>query len=245
MIPFNRLDDRAAYYDCIRKLSKFSELLRIRNPKAECNRQFSDATQAPHQFLRIIGQLLARSRYSSPRHRVYKSSRGIRNAPQTGIGTGWGRQKNWRQIICFHGAQMFIRLLYRQIRYKHAVHPSVPRYRTKFLRAHTQDRIQIGKYDQPCRLRVLSNFGRKRQHLRETSSVLQRALACPLNHRTIRHWIAEWHTQLNHVRSGFNRGKYDGARCGEVWIAACYIHHQRRAFMESKGHSVSTKLLIY
>ena len=47
---------------------------------------------------------------------------------------------------------------------------------------------------------MLPNLGRQRQHLPQRSPMLQRPLAGSLNHRPIRHRIAERHTQLNHVR---------------------------------------------
>ena len=40
----------------------------------------------------------------------------------------------------------------------------------------------------------LANLRRQSQHLRQRRSMLQRSLAGPLNHGSIRHGIAEWHT---------------------------------------------------
>ena len=182
-----------------------------------------------------------RSRHSGSRYRIYKSARSICNPLQAFIRAGRRRQKHRSQIVRSHHTQIFAGLFHRQIGDQGAVHASGPRDFAKSLHAHAQNRIEIGKHDQSRRLRVLPILGRQRQHLPQRSPVFQGTLTGSLNHRTVRHWIAEWHPEFNHICPASIAAKHNFARGGEVRIAAGYVDYQRRLFIKSQGHR---KLLI-
>ena len=96
----------------------------------------------------------------------------------------------------------------------------MPHHFTEFLQPHSQNRIQIGKYNQPRRLRLLPNFRRQLEHLCQRGAVFERPFAGSLDHRPIRHRIAERHAQLDHIRPGLNCRQHDLARRRQIRIAA-------------------------
>jgi hypothetical protein len=85
---------------------------------------------------------------------------------------------------------------------------------------HLQNRVEIRKNDKPDRLRVLADFGGKRQHVLQRNAVLEGAFAGALNDRAIGEWIAEGDAKLNDAGTSFDGGENDVARGSEIGIAA-------------------------
>src|SRR5579863_2245625 len=96
------------------------------------------------------------------------------------------------------------------------------------LQSHPQNWIQVGKNNQPGRLRMLAYFRSEFQHVGERYTVLQRTLAGALDYWTVGDRITERHAKLNHSRARFDRGQHDFSRSRQIGIAAGNVRYQRR-----------------
>ena len=82
----------------------------------------------------------------------------------------------------------------------------------------------------------LPDFLRQLQHLRQGSSVAQRSFAGALDHRSVRHRIAERNAQFDHIRAGVNGRESDVPRGREIGVAASEIGDERRMVLEAQRH---------
>ena len=87
---------------------------------------------------------------------------------------------------------------------------------------------------------LLPDFFRQPQHLQQRSPVAQRTFTGALDHRAVRHRIAERNAELDDVRARINRGESDVARGREIGIAASEIGDERWLMLERKGHGIGT-----
>src|SRR5208337_3243654 len=95
----------------------------------------------------------------------------------------------------------------------------------ELLQPELQDRIEIGEDDETC-ARLLTDLLCRGDNATQVGSVPQSSFAGPLDHWPVGDWIAEGHTQLNHLSSGLNGRERDLARSIEVRIAAGEVGHQ-------------------
>ena len=66
----------------------------------------------------------------------------------------------------------------------------------------------------------------------------QCSLTGALDHRSVRHRIAERNAQFNHIRPGFNGGESDVPRGRKIGIAAREVGDQRRLVFKGKWHGM-------
>src|SRR6266853_3224068 len=63
--------------------------------------------------------------------------------------------------------------------------------------------------------------------------MLQCTLACPLDHRTISHWVAERNAELDDISAAIDRGQHDLQRGGKIRIATGDISNETRGFRKT------------
>src|SRR6266404_6474655 len=63
--------------------------------------------------------------------------------------------------------------------------------------------------------------------------MLQCTLGCPLDQRTISHWVAERNAELDDISAAIDRGQHDLQRGGKIRIATGDISNETRGFRKT------------
>src|SRR5882762_6039571 len=199
---------------------------------------------APHHHrigkLRQRRKLCPYSSNPSPRHGIHEPRASLRNPLQPRLRTSRCRQKHWRQFVLLHLGEIQSSLFHRQIRHQRSIQSRFFRRLAKLHQPHPQNWIQIRKDNQPSLRPQPPQLPSQLQHVAQRCSIDQSSLTGPLDHRPIRHGIAEGHSQLNHVRPSVNRIQHDIARHRHRRISARHVHHQPRPFRKLRSHPILT-----
>ncbi len=211
-------------------------MVRVGDAEPHGYRQLGPSPNALDQRCCIGRQALLRAGNAHARNGVNKALGVFRNRFKPFVGAGGCSQKNRRKLHALHLGQVFGRLFHNQIGHQHAIRAGSCGVVGKFAKSVAQNRIQVGKNDQPRSGPRCANFRSQRQHILEPRSPRHGPLARSLNHRPISEWIAERYAQLDHRRARVNGRNRNGARGGKVGIAGRQIHDQPGFMFKENRH---------
>src|SRR6185369_11700740 len=143
-----------------------------------------------HQVLSVARDRLLCSSHAHARHSVDESGADIGNLFQPLVGAGRSRHEHRAKSERPHLGDVMTSLFDRKIGDEDAIDARFRAVGAEVVEPVTKDRIEVAEYDQ-ARIAPVAYLPGDPQHISDSSPVLQRSLAGPLDDRSVGDWVAE------------------------------------------------------